>query len=531
MIPAELLESLRTNLVERRIGCGFKCLDECQSLWHPPDPTVPGSAVLSGWLAQWVDIGYKNAATVRQALDCFPPASRSRLPLADYAHLRIADAFLAMSAESWDEATRHLAFVISIEPELDDPILPAVAHYWTARTLRQKGEYGEALEHEQKGESAAQNLRFPRMTAVMQVLRSWLLFQRGRNRESWALLDEAEEVLRTTDDHGVLGNIHSAYGRMLRRQGRYESAIRCFERSIEEYRAVNPRHRNVARSLANMAYVKRVLALQWRRKIDADAAGRRKTETGDREKFAQYRGEALDHLREAGGIYTDLDQHHGAGTVRVNSGLLHLDGGDLERASDEAAGAYELGSGKDDHILMARARILQCMIENAKLEEELEAASAQTALDYAREAIDLGQQTDNSRLRARAHLWQATTLAGDFFGNPDAARESLDTAMNLVRADQNDPLWQDLQELRGRIVRGGAVDARLRAWSEGDVGNKSLQQITEEFAEVIIPKVWENEDRKVARVAKRLKVSPKKVRRILATLEKRGALNGHTPRD
>ena len=102
--------------------------------------------------------------------------------------------------------------------------------------------------------------------------------------------------------------------------------------------------------------------------------------------------------------------------------------------------------------------------------------------------------------------------------------------MNLVRADQNDPLWQDLQELRGKIVRSGTIEARLLAWSEGDVGNKSLQQITEEFAEVIIPKVWENEDRKVARVAKRLKVSPKKVRRILAALEKRGALNGRKPR-
>jgi tetratricopeptide (TPR) repeat protein len=472
-----------------------------------------------------VDLGYRNSAIVRRALSYFPPDSRSRLPLADYAHLRIADASLAMSVENWDDAIRHLAFVISIEPELEDPILPSVAHYWTARTLRQKGEYSEALEHEQKGESAAQRLGFMRMTAVMQVLRSWLLFQRGRNRESWALLEQAEEVLRETDDHGVLGNIQSAYGRMLRRQGRNESAIRHFERSIEEYRAVNPRHRNVARSLANMAYVKRVLALQWRRKIDADAAGRRKTEAGDREKFAQYRGEALGHLREAGEIYTELDQHHGAGTVRVNSGLLHLDGGDLELAAEEAAGAYELGRTKDDHILMARSRILQCMIENASVEEELEAASAQTALDYAREAVELGKQTDNSRLLARAYLWQASTLSGDFYGNPDSARESLDAATNLVRADQNDPLWQDLQELRGKIVRSGTIEARLLAWSEGDVGNKSLQQITEEFAEVVVPKVWEKEERKVARVAKRLKVSPKKVRRILAALEKRGALN------
>jgi DNA-binding NtrC family response regulator len=39
--------------------------------------------------------------------------------------------------------------------------------------------------------------------------------------------------------------------------------------------------------------------------------------------------------------------------------------------------------------------------------------------------------------------------------------------------------------------------------------------MTEEFARIVIPKVWEREDRKVARVAKKLSISPKKVRRIL----------------
>ncbi len=55
----------------------------------------------------------------------------------------------------------------------------------------------------------------------------------------------------------------------------------------------------------------------------------------------------------------------------------------------------------------------------------------------------------------------------------------------------------------------------LRGWSEGLVGNKSFQQITEEFAEIVIPKVWLREDRKISRVASVLSVSPKKVRRIL----------------
>jgi len=47
--------------------------------------------------------------------------------------------------------------------------------------------------------------------------------------------------------------------------------------------------------------------------------------------------------------------------------------------------------------------------------------------------------------------------------------------------------------------------------------------MTEEFAEMIIPKVWEREGRKVSRVATRLSVSPKKVRRIL---KQAGLLNG-----
>jgi len=39
--------------------------------------------------------------------------------------------------------------------------------------------------------------------------------------------------------------------------------------------------------------------------------------------------------------------------------------------------------------------------------------------------------------------------------------------------------------------------------------------MTEEFARIVIPKAWEREDRKVARVAKKLSISPKKVGRIL----------------
>jgi hypothetical protein len=67
-------------------------------------------------------------------------------------------------------------------------------------------------------------------------------------------------------------------------------------------------------------------------------------------------------------------------------------------------------------------------------------------------------------------------------------------------------------------MRSTGIDDTLRAWSQGIVGDKTFQQITEQFAEVVIPQVWLREDKKVSRVAERLSISPKKVRRILRSV-------------
>jgi DNA-binding NtrC family response regulator len=75
--------------------------------------------------------------------------------------------------------------------------------------------------------------------------------------------------------------------------------------------------------------------------------------------------------------------------------------------------------------------------------------------------------------------------------------------------------------LKVKALRGGSVNPTLRAWSQGAVGDKTFQEISEEFAGMIIPKVWEREGRKVSRVAARLSISPKKVRRILSRAGRR----------
>ena len=166
------------------------------------------------------------------------------------------------------------------------------------------------------------------------------------------------------------------------------------------------------------------------------------------------------------------------------------------------------------------------MIENARVEEEIGETSdpgthARQALDCAQEAIELARHTQNRRLLADAYIWQGHTYCNRFFDDPDSARHCCDQAITLSKGSHADGPWEDLEALKARLLRGGRVNPVLRAWSQGSVGDKTFQQITEQFAEFLIPKVWEREGRKVSRVATRLSMSPKKVRRILNRVGRR----------
>jgi len=171
-------------------------------------------------------------------------------------------------------------------------------------------------------------------------------------------------------------------------------------------------------------------------------------------------------------------------------------------------------------VLKSRARILQSAVECQKFEEQIEegssgASSTQRACEFAREAVAAALNTQNRRLIAKAHIALGLALCLDFSGDFETARKCADDADALLNPASHDYVWKELQELRKKLRGVGSVNATLREWSQGIVGRKTFQQVTEEFAAIVIPKVWRREGCKVARVAARLSVSPKKVRRIL----------------
>jgi len=54
------------------------------------------------------------------------------------------------------------------------------------------------------------------------------MFQKGHHREATRILSQAEEGAARDRRPHYLGNIYSAHGRMIRRQGRYSEALKFF---------------------------------------------------------------------------------------------------------------------------------------------------------------------------------------------------------------------------------------------------------------------------------------------------------------
>src|SRR5260370_2790454 len=210
----------------------------------------------------------------------------------------MAEGLLALLRDRPDEALRHFDLVLSLQDEIEDKEAVAIAHFWNGRCHRKKGEYDEALKRSAVGRELAQSLGYEKMAAVMRVLESWLHFQKGRRREAARILDQAEAVLRSTDDDITLGNIYSAHGRMVRRQGGYGEALKFFSRAIEHFRKRNPQHRNLARSLVNIAYVQRLIALQISRQMDLEAERRRKSQAKNKIKEKDKGARAGDNHRD-----------------------------------------------------------------------------------------------------------------------------------------------------------------------------------------------------------------------------------------
>ncbi len=122
------------------------------------------------------------------------------------------------------------------------------------------------------------------------------------------------------------------------------------------------------------------------------------------------RQQAFAHLEEAAAIYQHNESVHGIGTIHLVYGYLYLDDGDFDRAEESARVGFELAQQKKDYLIMSRARLLLCMVENAKAEDGIGSDSDHET--HVKQALACAMTPSALRNRRRAGGYWRTHTSG-----------------------------------------------------------------------------------------------------------------------
>ncbi len=525
--------TLMDCLRRRSIHEGVRLLDHSETAWKAMDwNSLHGAEVLL-MLAQWVDVGYREPQLLREPLDRLKAVPREEMSVGAYVRVRMTEAFYALSSNDADKAIRILSGLLQMEDVFQDPELRVLAMLWKGRAHRKKADYDKARDDLGAALEIAHSLHGSEaLVAIIKIQQAWVVFQHGDGVTALRMLGEAENSLKKTDHWIALGNIESARGRIVRRQGDYARAVQYFERAVTLYEINNPNHTNLARAMTNLSFVKRLLAAQLKKHIDVTAASREKAgrrETGRagesrlKEFHRQYQElyrSAIVELDRAKQICMLHGEHSGLGSALLNAGYLHLDVGDLGMAAREAGQALEISETSRDGVLRARACTLMGMIENARVEELLDSAQeipnhARLAKQHCMEAVALAQSMENKRVLLNAYVALGETASNNFFHDYELAQRCVDAASALLEPQDADYAVEGLNALKASLLKVVGIEDTLRAWSQGIITGKSFQEVTEQFAQLVIPRVWMREECKISRVARKLAMSPQKVRRLV----------------
>jgi tetratricopeptide (TPR) repeat protein len=526
VIPQELLSTLSRDIDSRRIQHGMHRLANIEQILEAFSPGLENAAAFLGSLAQWCDIGYGDATLVKRLLATYDHASRCRLSISEYVHVRMAEGMVAMTEEILDSAIEHFDVVLKIAVETRSWDVLAIANYWKARCQRKKGQYESALSHVRQALEIQAAHGHAQNEVPARVLESLILFESGDSQMALKKLRAAESILIKTDDYSTLGNIQSTYGRILQRESRFGQAIGHYSRAIEHFQKGDLMQSHIARAIVDLSFTRIQVARHFRRNIEVARDSRQNERQHGPERVVLVKelsnsyAVIVEDLKKAEEIYRQFPHARGISRVHLCRAYLYLDTGELDAAAEEAKKGYAAAETKQDFILMASARKVQCMVENALVEEEVEgwADHAVSAQDYARDAVELAGSTQDRRLLATVYTWYGLTMSNAFFGDKERARDAMEKAATYLQPGLRDYLWSDFQTLKRRLLENATLESKLMQWAQGEIGEKTFRQLEDEFASLVIPRAWEQERKKVSRVAARLSISPRKVRKVLARL-------------
>jgi hypothetical protein len=409
--------------------------------------------------------------------------------------------------------------------------LVLLCHLWKAEIEHGKGALDSAAFHAHKGGELASLWRLPRLVAKARLLEGLVMLDAG-SPHAIETLRLAEEGFDDTEDWLSQGRIQQGIGQSLLDGGLYQPALEHFTNATNYFGRGREPHLELGWAYCHMARAQRLIASRLAGNIDAGARFHRASPRPEtysssslsRQHLQQVRDRSFAALAQAASVFTSLNHAPGLASVHLERAALWTDCGDLQQAGQEAHESFSGAAARNDLLLMSEARLFESRIEKTHCDEGVGldlARHAQCADEYAREALAWALECDarpsvKRRLLASIYVFRGLLVLGEFFKNSAAARECCHSASEFVNPSQKNELWDEYQVLLSKALHTESVDPKLRKWCEGLSEGKTFQQITDEFADLVIPAVWVREGKNTARVVAKLAISPKKVRRILA---------------
>lgn len=535
------VDELHGLLMRREITKSFQLLERLSKCLDHLDPAVPGAAHMVRCFAEGVDVGFPSLQRLEGVLARFP---KSPSELVDYVDFRMARGIYLHLTGAHNPALEDFRFVSFVTADVPGKNLKCIAQFFIARCLHAIGQYKPAQKAIAEAKKTAVADGLQHAVAVIAITEAWVRLQ--MSEDAMPLLHEAEAGL-SPDDHVARGSLLSCYARIARRAGDYVKAIEHWEQADATYQACGFLHSHLGRVCNNLALTRILVAQRYadtleeedqkasrrrelfmirlRKETDAlfnrmasrDARlgqwkdSREVTEFIERlltlagvghlsKRTPEERSALLDQsrsllvqaeqdLKRADEIYSNPKNHHGLGTTRVYQGLLALDQERWADAEERAQEAVALANEHADHVVLARASLLEFKVNRRKADLEVPEPVdfRRRALRCARAALEQAKQTQNVRLLAKAlaGVCEALSGAGASEADLDEARCLLDEAKQKVKPITGDYLWDAIARLEKVLHR--PVD--MTTWftdrvNEGAAGRTTLNRARQQFEDL-----------------------------------------------
>lgn len=450
----------------------------------------------------------------------------------------------------------------------------AFVRYCLSNNWRKRGCYAEGLLEIRRAHRLAEKANLLEIAADFMVTEAWFHLQRNKPDAAALLYDRAEPVLVSTGDHRRLGDIWSARGRSLLREGRLGKAADRYKTSLSYYRECPIRHRGFDRTLLNLARVEileaRQLRLQMhevRRRLKGTTLATYDLLAVSMERFTHFlqnhRGETfsceqlqvevpklcdLDRrlhnrnnqqhdvlVQKRAGLLQQAAQHlaevrqlnnnrteggafRGLSREMVIRGYLHIEERNWPAALKLAKDTFALGEKYRSTIVQTRAKIVETMAYVQQRWHPAEAASdtVALALESGAQAANLSKGLQEKRIIVKALTWSGLAQLSECPPNIAGARATVGAIEEqMVFSMPDDYVTEDADMLKRITERvAGLKDEFLSRLAEVLKNEVSWEEARETVLDLLIERRLRQNRYLVARVVGELKIHPRRVRPV-----------------